>query len=130
MSYLEIRYCIHMYSSECVKFSRYHFLKSTLTLKFSQVGACIVNGDNKIVSIGYNGMPRGCNDDLLPWGKGSSDPLKNKYMYGELYRFEMSLLLKDLTAVRCLQSVFYNGIVNFSTVYRTVYRSLIDKKWA
>lgn len=47
----------------------------------TQVGACIVNGDNKIVSIGYNGMPRGCNDDLLPWGKGSSDPLKNKYMY-------------------------------------------------
>ncbi|XP_063591227.1 uncharacterized protein LOC134768357 isoform X1 [Penaeus indicus] len=47
----------------------------------TQVGACIVNGDNKIVSIGYNGMPRGCDDDLLPWGKGSSDPLKNKYMY-------------------------------------------------
>ena len=48
----------------------------------SQVGACIVNGDSKIVGIGYNGMPSGCSDDELPWSKRSSDPLQNKYMYG------------------------------------------------
>ncbi|XP_042857784.1 uncharacterized protein LOC122244055 isoform X2 [Penaeus japonicus] len=47
----------------------------------TQVGACIVNSDNKIVSIGYNGMPRGCDDDRLPWGKASSNRLENKYMY-------------------------------------------------
>lgn len=47
----------------------------------TQVGACIVNADRKIVGIGYNGMPLGCSDDLLPWGKHSSDPLANKYMY-------------------------------------------------
>uniref|UniRef100_A0A8C6CBJ2 Deoxycytidylate deaminase n=1 Tax=Monodon monoceros TaxID=40151 RepID=A0A8C6CBJ2_MONMO len=33
----------------------------------SQVGACIVNAENKIVGIGSNGMPNGCSDDLLPW---------------------------------------------------------------
>ena len=38
-----------------------------------QVGACIVNPENRIVGIGYNGMPRGCSDDLLPWGKNSKD---------------------------------------------------------
>ncbi len=33
----------------------------------TQVGACIVDRDNKVVSIGYNGMPRGCNDNEFPW---------------------------------------------------------------
>ena len=33
----------------------------------TQVGACIVDKDNKVVSIGYNGMPRGCNDREFPW---------------------------------------------------------------
>ncbi|KAK4295996.1 hypothetical protein Pmani_031464 [Petrolisthes manimaculis] len=47
----------------------------------SQVGACIINKDKKIVGIGYNGMPRGCSDDILPWNKYSSDPLLTKYMY-------------------------------------------------
>ncbi|XP_045138164.1 deoxycytidylate deaminase-like isoform X1 [Portunus trituberculatus] len=47
----------------------------------SQVGACIVNADKKIVGIGYNGMPIGCSDDELPWNKESSDPLQTKYMY-------------------------------------------------
>ena len=30
----------------------------------TQVGSCIVNPHNKILSMGYNGMPTGCNDDL------------------------------------------------------------------
>ena len=33
----------------------------------TQVGACIVNTDNKIVSTGYNGFPYGCSDDEYPW---------------------------------------------------------------
>ena len=33
----------------------------------SQVGACIVSPENKILSLGYNGMPIGCNDDDMPW---------------------------------------------------------------
>ncbi|KJE97002.1 deoxycytidylate deaminase [Capsaspora owczarzaki ATCC 30864] len=47
----------------------------------SQVGACIVNQENKIVGIGYNGMPNGCNDDLLPWARTAESPLDTKYMY-------------------------------------------------
>ena len=35
----------------------------------TQVGACIVNGDNHIVSVGYNGLPRGCSDDEYPWDR-------------------------------------------------------------
>ena len=46
----------------------------------TQVGACIVSQDNKILSIGYNGMPVGCSDDDFPWAKGE-DYESNKYLY-------------------------------------------------
>ena len=46
----------------------------------SQVGTCIVSSDNKILSLGYNGMPTGCDDNLMPWRR-SGAPLDTKYMY-------------------------------------------------
>ncbi len=46
----------------------------------TQVGACIVNHENKILSLGYNGMPIGCNDDEMPWER-EGDELDTKYMY-------------------------------------------------
>ena len=46
----------------------------------SQVGACIVSRENKILSLGYNGMPIGCLDDEMPWGR-EGKPLETKYMY-------------------------------------------------
>lgn len=46
----------------------------------TQVGACIVSGDNKILSMGYNGFPIGCSDDEFPWVR-EGDPLDNKYFY-------------------------------------------------
>ncbi|XP_071481683.1 deoxycytidylate deaminase-like [Diadema antillarum] len=47
----------------------------------SQVGACIVNEEKKIVGIGYNGMPNGCSDDELPWTRTHDDWLETKYPY-------------------------------------------------
>ena len=35
----------------------------------TQVGACIVDKENRVVSIGYNGMPRGCDDKKYPWDR-------------------------------------------------------------
>lgn len=52
----------------------------------TQVGACIVSKENKIMSMGYNGFPNGCSDDEFPWGK-NGDELESKYLYsthGEL----------------------------------------------
>ena len=46
----------------------------------SQVGACIVSPDNKILSMGYNGFPRGCSDDDFPWAR-EGDALETKYAY-------------------------------------------------
>ncbi|KAF4791773.1 Deoxycytidylate deaminase [Turdus rufiventris] len=45
------------------------------------VGACIVNSENKIVGIGYNGMPNGCSDDVLPWTRTGANRLDTKYPY-------------------------------------------------
>lgn len=47
----------------------------------TQVGACIVNDDNKIMSVGYNGFPRGCSDDEFPWERTAECQSKTKYPY-------------------------------------------------
>lgn len=46
----------------------------------SQVGACIVSQDNKILSIGYNGFPVGCSDDEIPWEREGAFA-ETKYPY-------------------------------------------------
>ncbi|UYV73213.1 DCTD [Cordylochernes scorpioides] len=46
----------------------------------TQVGACIVSPEKKIVGVGYNGMPNGCSDDQLPWGKEGEEQ-NTKYPY-------------------------------------------------
>ncbi|MBQ4232432.1 MAG: dCMP deaminase family protein [Lachnospiraceae bacterium] len=46
----------------------------------TQVGACIVDKNNKILSVGYNGMPTGCNDDEMPWDR-EGEFLDTKYAF-------------------------------------------------
>lgn len=47
----------------------------------TQVGACIVNSERKIVSVGYNGMPTGCLDDDMPWERTGENTLDTKYPF-------------------------------------------------
>ena len=46
----------------------------------TQVGACIVSNDNRILSIGYNGAPNGFSDDEFIWSREGSN-LETKYPY-------------------------------------------------
>ncbi|MCL1946106.1 MAG: dCMP deaminase family protein [Chitinivibrionia bacterium] len=46
----------------------------------TQVGACIVNPQNRIVGVGYNGFPRGCSDDEFPWEREGA-ALDTKYVF-------------------------------------------------
>jgi len=46
----------------------------------TQVGACIVSADNRILSIGYNGAPNGFDDNSFPWAR-EGEPLETKYLY-------------------------------------------------
>jgi dCMP deaminase len=64
----------------------------------TQVGACIADDSNKVVSIGYNGMPIGCDDELCPWTVGEG--IENKYLY--VCHAELNAILnsRDGTALR------------------------------
>jgi dCMP deaminase len=46
----------------------------------TQVGACIVDKENRILSTGYNGFPHGCSDDSFPWGR-DGEATETKYPY-------------------------------------------------
>ncbi|KAK0183434.1 hypothetical protein PV327_001477 [Microctonus hyperodae] len=47
----------------------------------TQVGACIVDRMQRIIAVGYNGMPRGCSDEEFPWQKHTNNKLDSKYLY-------------------------------------------------
>jgi dCMP deaminase len=47
----------------------------------TQVGCCIVDDKHRIIGSGYNGFPRGCDDDKFPWTKSNNSLLMNKYGY-------------------------------------------------
>lgn len=70
----------------------------------TQVGACIVK-DNIILSVGYNGFPRGCSDDEFPWTREGED---NKYKY---------VVHAELNAILNSQGRNLNG----STLYVTLF---------
>ena len=61
----------------------------------TQVGACIVDKDNYIVSVGYNGMPLGCSDDEFPWER-QGGTLDTKYAY--VTHAELNAILNSKTA--------------------------------
>ena len=59
----------------------------------TQVGACIVSQQNKIISVGYNGMPIGCSDDEFPWER-EGDSLDTKYPY--VCHAELNAILNNI----------------------------------
>ena len=109
----------------------------------TQVGACIVNQDKRIVGIGYNGMPRGCPDDSLPWGKEKENELENKYVY--VCHAEMNAILnKNSGSIlgctiyvalfpcnECAKIIIQSGIKNvifFSDKYKDKNSSIASKR--
>ena len=71
----------------------------------SQVGACIVSSENKILSLGYNGMPIGCSDDEMPWEREGA-PLDTKYMY--VCHAELNVTLFPCN--ECTKAIIQSGI--------------------
>ena len=59
----------------------------------TQVGACIVNDQNKIVGAGYNGLPIGCSDDEFPWSK-QGQFLDTKYPF--VCHAELNAILNNI----------------------------------
>ena len=75
----------------------------------TQVGACIVSNDNRILSIGYNGAPNGFDDEKFPWGR-DGETLETKYPY--VCHAEMNAILnyrgskKDLENAKIYVDLF------------------------
>ncbi|MDD3187209.1 MAG: dCMP deaminase family protein [Bacilli bacterium] len=75
----------------------------------TQVGACIVDKNNRILSMGYNGTPNGYNDDDFPWGREGAT-LDKKYVY--VVHAELNAILnyrgsrKDLEGAKIYVDLF------------------------
>lgn len=63
----------------------------------TQVGACIVNDRNRIMSVGYNGFPAGCDDDKFPWEREGS-AFDTKYAY--VCHAELNAILNSSSDLR------------------------------
>ena len=71
----------------------------------TQVGACIVSPEDIIISTGYNGMPKGCSDDVFPWDREGEE---TKYPY--VVHAELNAILnangRDLRGSRVYVALF------------------------
>ena len=110
----------------------------------TQVGACIVSKDNRILSIGYNGAPNGFDDEKFPWGRDGEN-LDTKYLYvchaelnailnyrGSKKDFENAKLYVDLFPCNeCAKAIIQSGIrklVYASDKYATAVNVLASKR--
>ena len=86
-------------------------------------GACIADADNKILGVGYNGLPRGCDDqDETYWADDDTDPLRSRHSY--IVHAEINAILNSrvlplsgatiyatqFPCPRCVQSIIQFGI--------------------
>lgn len=72
----------------------------------TQVGACIVNDKHRILSIGYNGAPKGLDDNIMPWDREGSF-IDTKYAY--VCHSELNAILN------------YSGSVEGTTMYVSLF---------
>ena len=106
----------------------------------TQVGACIVSPDNIIISTGYNGMPKGCSDDVFPWDRTGEE---TKYPY--VVHAELNAILnangRDLRGSRiyvalfpcneCAKAIIQSGVqevVYLSDKYKDTMENFASKR--
>ena len=106
----------------------------------TQVGCCIVSQDNIIISTGYNGMPKGCSDDIFPWERDGDE---TKYPY--VVHAELNAILnasgRDLRGSRifvalfpcneCAKAIIQSGIkevLYLSDKYKDTMMNLASKR--
>lgn len=64
----------------------------------TQVGACVVSPNNKIVGVGYNGLPWGCDDSDFPWDKRDGGLYDSKYAY--VVHAELNAILNSVQSLQ------------------------------
>ncbi|WOO88149.1 dCMP deaminase family protein [Mollicutes bacterium LVI A0039] len=107
----------------------------------TQVGACIVNDQKKIIGIGYNGLPTGIDDNLFPWGN-KGDFLDTKYPY--VCHAELNAILNSTMDIKgaslyvtlfpcneCTKAIIQSGIKTLyyiSDKYKDLEMTIASKK--
>ena len=107
----------------------------------TQVGACIVNDEKKIVSCGYNGAPTGFSDEIMPWNR-EGEFIETKYPY--VCHAELNAILNSNTDLRgdtiyvdlfpcneCAKAIIQCGIkkvIYLSDKYNGTKENMVSKK--
>ena len=107
----------------------------------TQVGSCIVNDENKIVSVGYNGAPTKFSDDIMPWNR-EGDFVNTKYAY--VCHSELNAILNSQGSVKgsriyvalfpcneCAKAIIQSGIkevIYLSDKYNGTDGNIVSKK--
>lgn len=108
----------------------------------TQVGCCIVNENNRILSVGYNGFPSGCDDDEFPWEREAESMLDTKYPF--VCHAELNAILNSRVSLEgsrlyvtlfpcneCAKAIIQSGIkevIYVSDKYSTSEATLASKK--
>ena len=108
----------------------------------TQVGACVASDKNKVLTMGYNGMPIGCNDEVMPWGRDGDDVLNQKYMY--VCHAEFNAILNARVSLdgsriyvtlfpcnECAKAIIQSGIkevIYFDDKYKDLPMTIASKK--
>ena len=108
----------------------------------TQVGACIIDSANRILSTGYNGFPHGCSDDEFPWNRDES---KGETKYQFVVHAELNAILnasgKSLAGSKlyvglfpcneCAKAIIQSGVrevVYLSDKYKNTESTMASRK--
>ena len=88
-------------------------------------GACIVTPEQRIIGVGYNGLPRGCDDsDPVYWSDDDENPFHSRHSY--VVHAEINAMLNcvvlplrgatiyatQFPCPKCAQAIIQSGIAN------------------
>ena len=89
----------------------------------TQVGACIVDNDNRILSTGYNGFPYGCSDDEFPWERTGE---RNDTKYPFVVHAELNAIL-NASGKKLAGSTLYVGLFPCNECAKAIIQSGITE---
>ncbi len=90
----------------------------------TQVGACIVSSEKKIIGVGYNGFPTGCSDDELPWAR-EGDWIQTKYPY--VCHAELNAILNSNNSAMLRGATLYVALFPCNECAKAVIQAGIKK---
>ena len=89
----------------------------------TQVGACIIDSDNRILSTGYNGFPQGCSDDEFPWNRDENAG-ETKYSY--VVHAELNAIL-NASGKKLASAILYVGLFPCNECAKAIIQSGIKE---